>query len=136
VKKLIQVLIVCGIFVFMGGSASGEEISLHCPHQKQGTRNYTIDKNGKYLITHEGLKENRNDGSLLNIPEKDRKKLESMGWWTFGTQRTKDSGYSCAEFFNFNTLSLSAFCFKKGADWDKLAETNERFCIPYTNPFK
>ena len=109
-------------------------INLHCISEKgNGSRNIAVEKQGNYMISHEGDKVDRNDGSVIGI---DKKTLKKLNLWVYA--KTGGKTYDFVSIFNPNKLSYAPAGFKKGnfEKAYKLFEKNGYFCVPFKNPFE
>ena len=129
-KHLFSILILLG---FMSVASAEELILLHCNMESEsGSRNISLEKNGKFLVTHEDIKHFRiNETDIgLSIGA-----LDGLPIWIFG--ETPGGDFQSIIIFNYKNLSYSATSAMYG-DYDRAYENldkNNYFCFPIEHPF-
>ena len=122
------------LVLFFSFSVFAQElIFLNCSKQGDGgSRNISIDKEGKFIIDHESTKSFRKDETIAGMKVGS---LKDLPYWIFGN----DSGetYTSVSLFNYNTLEFVTAGFEKGnyGQMEKNLDKNNYFCFPINNPF-
>ena len=131
--KKLSLYIFLGLF-FSSSVFAQELIFLNCSKQSDGgSRNISIDKEGKFIINHESTKYFRKDETILGMKVGS---LKNLPFWIFGDASGKT--YTQVSLFNYNTLKYLPVGFEKGNydQMEKNLDKNIYFCFPINNPFK